>query len=68
MPGYLPSPSRGLYGTNPVLLHNDSKEYFKFTVNEINQRKLKKNRAVPNIKLVDPGSDDDDDGPELFIA
>lgn len=23
---------------------------------------------MPNIKLVDPGSDDDDDGPELFIA
>lgn len=49
-------------------MQNDSKEFFRFTVNEINQRKLKKSRAMPNIKLVDPGSDDDDDGPELFIA
>jgi hypothetical protein len=37
-------------------------------VAEMNKRKLKKSRAMPNIKVVDPGSDDDDDGPELFIA
>lgn len=23
---------------------------------------------MPAIKLIDPGSDDEDDGPELFIA
>lgn len=49
-------------------MQNDSKEFFHYTVQEINSRKLKKNRAMPHIKLVDPGSDDDDDGPELFIA
>jgi len=29
---------------------------------------LKKSRVIPAIKLIDPGSDDDDEGPELFVA
>lgn len=29
---------------------------------------MKKSRVIPAIKLIDPGSDDDDEGPELFIA
>ena len=35
---------------------------------EINSRPLNRDRAKPNIKLIDPASDEDDDGPELFIA
>ena len=66
-PGYLPPASR-YYGTSPILLANDSKEFFEHTVKEINARKLKKSRAMPTIKVVDPASDDEDDGPELFIA
>ena len=50
------------------MVQNDSKEEFNQTVMQINARKLKKGRAQPHIKMVDPGSDDEDDGPELFIA
>lgn len=34
--GYMPSPGRQYGSTNPILLQNDSKEYFQVTFNEIN--------------------------------
>ena len=60
---YLPPPGR--FGSKTSL---DPVENFHYTVAEINARNLSKSRAMPNIKIVDPASDDDDEGPELFIA
>ena len=46
----------------------DPTDNFNYTVADINARNLNRSRVMPNIKVVDPTSDDDDDGPELFIA
>lgn len=61
-------PASRYYGTSPILVANNSKDAFHHTVMTINERKLKKSRAVPTIKVVDPASDDEDDGPDLFVA
>lgn len=37
-------------------------------VDKLNQRKLNNLRAKHHIKVMDPSSDEDEDGPELFIA
>ena len=44
------------------------KAQFKYQVDNLNQRKLKNKRAKANYKLVEPGSSDEENGPELFIA
>ena len=38
------------------------------TIKTLNERKLDKSRAQHQYKVIDPQSDTDDDGPELFIA
>lgn len=38
------------------------------TVQQIGTTKLNKKRANPQIKVIDPDSDEDEDGPELFVA
>mmetsp|Transcript_42735 Transcript_42735/g.65637 ORF Transcript_42735/g.65637 Transcript_42735/m.65637 type:complete len:142 (+) Transcript_42735:1232-1657(+) len=37
-------------------------------MNAINDRSLNRNRAKHNIRVIDPQSDEDEHGPELFIA
>lgn len=44
------------------------KANFKNLVDNFNQRKLKKSRVVAKQKYVEPGSSDEENGPELFIA
>ena len=39
-----------------------------YTVRKLNQRKLSKKRLSHHFKKIDPGSDDDEDGHEVFIA
>ena len=34
----------------------------------MNTRRLNKSRVQNDVKLISPSSDEDDDGPELFIA
>lgn len=50
--------------------HDDEnpKVLFKKQVDNINQRKLKKSRATSQYKIIEPGSSDEENGPELFIA
>lgn len=38
------------------------------TIQKMNTRKLNKSRIQNDVKLISPSSDEDDDGPELFIA
>ena len=40
---------------------------FNDVINHLAKRKIR-NRPAPNIKILDPSSDDDRDGPELFQA
>ena len=46
----------------------DRHDAFHYTVHAINERKLNKSRVNQNIKMMDPPSEEDDDGPELFVA
>jgi len=61
----LPPPGHRFTGSKTTLTPSDN---FNYTVADINGRNLNRTRVMPNIKLVDPASDDDDDGPELFVA
>ena len=53
--------------------NSPSKDYnpkavFKTKVDQINSRKLKRDRVKSIYKVVEPGSSDEENGPELFIA
>ena len=54
----LPPPGHRFTGSKTTL---DPVDDFHYTVADINSRPLDKRRALPNIKVVDPASDDDDD-------
>ena len=41
---------------------------FNTAIQTINRTKLNQKRVTPHIRLIDPASDDDEEGPELFIA
>ena len=42
------------------------KKHFNQCVNDMTKIKLNKGRKQPHIKILDPSSDDDENGPELF--
>ena len=46
---------------------NPKADFFS-AVSKLDERKLAKSRFTQNIKVIEPSSDEDDDGPELFIA
>lgn len=56
----------GMLDTSPGVDYTRGK--FQTAINTINRTKLNPKRVTPHIKLIDPASDDDEEGPELFIA
>ena len=44
------------------------KKHFDRCAGDMTKIRLNKGRKQPNIKILDPSSDDDENGPELFQA